>query len=392
MTKIILVHPSQNSYENDARFIQVNKQTVTLDGRAVEKITYRNSHSLIWKIAQVALAVFLTLATLGMVFCFLNGMIWKKAVGLFKDRIVYVNTDSKLTLPHPLFNNPAEEVILESPIRKAKTAPMLSLVALPAQAPIALNSKVDPAIEKILSENPEYALAAEAWNKEGISLSDQATRLEELRKFAFGSNKWNKHFGEIHGEVKPLPADIYELLNRPDVYDAQKKVKDTHVLVLIPDAVMFNGELLDITLHNLGTLVKATKNGRRTQYNGSLSIPEDYLSARVKKSYWALMTKELLPNSKNQLIDDQLALIVQHATLANEPSYAIPNLIDVVACSFMHFINTGDRLLANDYSHCAEIEADFNLEVGGFSLKGLYPHNSHQRQAASTGVLAVLML
>jgi len=63
-------------------------------------------------------------------------------------------------------------------------------------------------------------------------------------------------FGDI-GVEPPLPQNIHEILHNPCPFWPEKKVKDTHLLVLIPKTV--NGQLL--TLANLKEWIQKPKQG-----------------------------------------------------------------------------------------------------------------------------------
>jgi hypothetical protein len=95
-----------------------------------------------------------------------------------------------------------------------------------------------------------------------------------------------------------------------------KKVKDTHLLVLVPAKV--DGQ--PFTLDLLEKLIKHPKGGgHATAY--------DYYDSDTKKqfgtqsppaSYWVLMTRDVLDGSRNKKYKDQKALVA--ASRAHGPS------------------------------------------------------------------------
>ena len=103
-----------------------------------------------------------------------------------------------------------------------------------------------------------YQQAADQGHVEAqVSLSDALY----VQSFAFGKKMWATYLGDV-GVEPPLPPDIKAILNALCPFFHGKKVKETHLLVLIPKTV--KGKPL--TLKTLGELVKKPLKGTRTQY------------------------------------------------------------------------------------------------------------------------------
>ena len=66
-----------------------------------------------------------------------------------------------------------------------------------------------------------------------------------FRNTALGKKEWEKYFGDI-GIEPPLPSNIEDILNEPCSFWPDKKIKETHLLVLIPNTV--NGKPFTIDL------------------------------------------------------------------------------------------------------------------------------------------------
>jgi len=68
--------------------------------------------------------------------------------------------------------------------------------------------------------------------------SNSKMRLRRLGiyDYAFGKAKWTKYFGDI-GTEPPLPADIDKIIHGPCAIWAGKRVRETHMLTLIPSHV-----------------------------------------------------------------------------------------------------------------------------------------------------------
>lgn len=159
---------SKNIYTESPNYILVDVKPI---GEDFQKLTYRDSHCIIWKVAQIALAVFLTLATLCISLCFLKGrQLLTNALGRFKDHIVF-------------------EKIVPSTSSKTDTMPIDQTETTPLQiafAPPTIQTNNDAELQlkiaEILDDNPDWKITVGEWKD--ISLADQAWVLQlfELRK------------------------------------------------------------------------------------------------------------------------------------------------------------------------------------------------------------------
>jgi len=123
-------------------------------------------------------------------------------------------------------------------------------------------------------------------------------KVSQVPALAFGKAKWNTYFGDI-GQEPPLPANIDQILLSRCPFWPDKKVQDTHLLVLIPKTV--NGQLL--TLANLAQWIQRPKQGNATKFSHWYPGGNENLS--VASSYWALMTKDVLEGTRNKSYQDQ---------------------------------------------------------------------------------------
>ncbi len=206
------------------------------------------------------------------------------------------------------------------------------------------------------------------WN---VLASDEALwKVLLLREIVFGKKQWETYFGEI-GKEPPLPKDIYEILNSPCPIFLGKKVRETHMLVLIPETV--NGKPLNLT--TLGELVKVPKEGHATQYRNILDeiLNDEHANQATTQPHWVLMTMDVIPESRNESYLDQHDLITELVKQTGI-NYEVPNVLDEVICIFMHHIGDGKRLFADKpwtYTRCQENVQSYQIIVGGFSLAGL---------------------
>src|SRR5207249_2641216 len=101
----------------------------------------------------------------------------------------------------------------------------------------------------------------------------------------------------------------------------EKKVEETHVLVLIPKAV--NGQPL--TLKSLGELIQKPKQGPATKYRGFYL--GEYQDVPVQQSYWVLMSRDVIEGSRNQSYNAQKQLVSSLCQKTNIP-YEVPKILE----------------------------------------------------------------
>jgi hypothetical protein len=206
----------------------------------------------------------------------------------------------------------------------------------------------------------------------------EAQHLASLRipAMAFGAEAWEKYFGAVDSEPL-LPSDMATILDGPCPFWPDKKVRDTHLLVLIPATV--GG--VPFTLNLLGELIQHPKNGgHRTEY-------DEYYGERVKakigaasppRSYWVLMTRDVLPDSRSKMYEAQKAVVAAHARRVGLP-YELPHALEAATAILMHHAREGERLFGDEpliYTRCQEVVNGFPVIVGGFESSGLGVHNS----------------
>jgi hypothetical protein len=192
---------------------------------------------------------------------------------------------------------------------------------------------------------------------------------------AFGAKEWQQYYGEV-GAAPPLPADIDAILDSLCPFGNGEKVRDTHLLVLIPAAV--DGALF--TLNLLAELIEHPKNGgHRTRYRDYNSDVEAQIGAvSPAASYWLLMTRSVLPESRCKSYGDQAKLMAAHARRTGLP-YELPKALEAATVILTHHVQNGERLYSDSsyaYTRCQEsvfIEelAEFPVVVGRFESAGL---------------------
>ena len=93
------------------------------------------------------------------------------------------------------------------------------------------------------------------------------------------------------------------------------------------------------------------------------------------KSHWVLMTKDVIPDSRNKKYKDQKALVTRHASKAGIP-YKIPNVLQATTSILMHYVETREALYTDGilgpertFTRCQEDMKQHTPAIGNFSSK-----------------------
>jgi hypothetical protein len=190
---------------------------------------------------------------------------------------------------------------------------------------------------------------------------------------AIGPKEWSQYFGEV-GAAPPLPENIDEILSSRCPFWGGKLVKDTHLLVLVPATV----DGIPFTLDLLGELIKSPKgSGSKTQYRyyDGGTVQKELGAKSPGGSYWVLMTRDILPDSRDKTYDAQKALVAAHASSLGLP-YEMPHTLSAATAILLHHARTGERLYTDDpftYTRCQEkvLGNKYPVLVGGFGPASL---------------------
>ena len=190
-----------------------------------------------------------------------------------------------------------------------------------------------------------------------------------ISSIAFGKADWEKYFGDI-GVEPPLPASIGEMLNEACSFWKGKKVKETHLLVLIPDKI----NRKPFTINCLKKLINKPKSGHSTKYECYNNYAKKAVGNKSYPSHWVLMTKGIIPGSKDKWYSECCEMVANHSKKTGLP-YELPNLLEATVSILMHYVKTGERLYI-DNQWTFTYSQDFNknnvpLVVGGFAPSGL---------------------
>jgi hypothetical protein len=247
-----------------------------------------------------------------------------------------------------------------------------------ARANIARDEAVARANEAVVRANTEKDEAIARANE---AVEDLAARDQEIAQtrnalaaalMPLGEAEWKQYFGDVRS-APSLPSDIATILDGPCPFWPNKKVRDTHLLVLIPATV--GG--VPFTLNRIGELIKhPSHGGHRTEYR----CYNERVKAQIgeespPRSYWVLMTRDVLPGSRNTGYAHQKALVAGYASRESVP-YALPSVLEAATAILMHHAREGERLFGDHprtYTRCQEVvDGRDPAIVGGFESSVLH--------------------
>ena len=166
------------------------------------------------------------------------------------------------------------------------------------------------------------------------------------------------------------------------------------MLVLIPATV--NGS--PFTLDALEQFIQNPKQGHATKYQCYWDKAKKELGNQsCAKSYWALMTKDVLPYSSSKTYTDQCKLVQNYGQKA-KVLYQVPSILEAAASILLEHVQGGTRLYSNNpftYTHCHDKVEGFQVAVGGFGPAGFNVDYSRSRgyvDNVSVGVAVVRKL
>lgn len=210
-----------------------------------------------------------------------------------------------------------------------------------------------------------------------VLANDQTLWNALIPEIAIGKIEWESFFGDI-GEVPPLPKNIDQILDSDCPIWKGKKVRETHILMLIPKTI--DGE--QISLNKLRELARFPKQGNTADYKVVKSrqsilwaIIAQLGDKSIDSSYWILMTKDVIPESRNKNYLKQ-QIIINDLNHCSQAKYDVPTALEATTCIFLeHIINRNQlykQFSPSNATRCQEELESYEdykrLYIGNFSL------------------------
>ena len=151
----------------------------------------------------------------------------------------------------------------------------------------------------------------------------------------FGESEWKAHCGEV-GPAPNLPHNIEYILQSPCPAFPRKKLHETHTLVYIPSTL----NAKPLTLNSLGEIEKRYFPTTKTNDDKISNFIVAELGDRsIEKSYWVLMTIDILRDSRNKNYVDQQTLVAELATKALA-AYEVPRTLEAAVCHLTRYLSS----------------------------------------------------
>ena len=198
----------------------------------------------------------------------------------------------------------------------------------------------------------------------------------ELGKNFLGAAQWKEAFGVKVGAVPPIPNSITKaLLNSDCPIEPGKKIKETHILVLIPKSV--DGEPYSaLKLYELCS--KSKGSGNKLIYDGYSSWKgQSWASTEQAASEWVLIPKGD-PDPAKVATDKHFRgknIAAQDVVLRDHyKEYREVKTLEVMTMALLSYLTHKERLLP-DWLRCEEPNASGGrVCVGFFFAIGLEVH------------------
>mmetsp|Transcript_28261 Transcript_28261/g.65453 ORF Transcript_28261/g.65453 Transcript_28261/m.65453 type:complete len:782 (-) Transcript_28261:1163-3508(-) len=191
----------------------------------------------------------------------------------------------------------------------------------------------------------------------------------------FGPMEWKTYFGNIElSSVPKLPDNIEQILDSECPYNYGSKIRNTHILTLIPEKI---GNI-PLTID----LLCAESPHIRSQAKCNMAkFVRDYLEHRnAGSTRWILMLKKpvnlLFESFNDQLVaTESKSLKVMVDEKYSTHYYRIPNTLEVVSSLLTNYINKASKYVGDYGGHTSDLIPgrlrNYHTSVGEFGRGGL---------------------
>lgn len=189
----------------------------------------------------------------------------------------------------------------------------------------------------------------------------------------FGVKEWAKA-GYVVKDAPPIPANLQQIYSAPCSIWENNTKGDTHILFLVPkmlnDKKTTHNRLRKIAKKVCPLLFHRTNNKVLKGNDGHKSFT---------KSYWVLMTKNIVPISKGMVFDWSIV----------PDNYELPSLIEADICMLTQYLrgrtitDQSQLMFQDNKTYCNAFDSNaYRMLVGGcnqkgFSVGGFIPSSSN---------------
>lgn len=229
--------------------------------------------------------------------------------------------------------------------------------------------QVSRAWKKVFGAPDVWAAQAKRF-AEFKELPDPKRRMLTVPQSGFGKSEWVNYFGDP-GDIR-LPREIRARLENPCPFWPGKKIKETHLLSYVPPKLVREGTEVPFNLGNLCAWAAQAKKGAGVEWRSLWThLADGFKGLSLEKGQWVLMTKEIVPGTKDKTFDLQKEIVEQ-------AGYQVPHLLGAAICIIGEFLTSGKRCFSFEsrtFTRCQEISTcksqKYHLVVGGFNDESL---------------------
>ncbi len=161
----------------------------------------------------------------------------------------------------------------------------------------------------------------------------------------FSSRDWKRYCKkdvDTEGEISSFPREFYKKLNDPCPVFPGYKMGQTHIITWMPKRV----EKEPLTINSFGRILKEhfPKNPNGYEFIWD-PIAMEHGETGLLKSYWALMTRDVIPGSTMKFYEEQQSLV---AKLDKKTPYEVPNILDAIVCISTNYFKFKERLFEDE--------------------------------------------
>jgi len=215
----------------------------------------------------------------------------------------------------------------------------------------------------IFSQNPvkedrNMSLVCKSWSQVIPKLPDPTLK-------EFGLDTWKNLGFEVEGEIPSIPKDIFQKTRSDRRRFSGEEIAPSCSAILMPKG---------LTLNKMKKLMEA--NGTKFDEGSWKKIFDQLGDKPIEKSYWIVMTNDVIEVSRNKSYAVQKAFVEKKSNSECQ----FPTVLEAVACCVVNFVSSKEYLFGRGdpwtFTRCQEHIDGYSLLVGGFASGGLFVDTS----------------